>query len=129
MIDIRYFRVIFWYCKIRPHNRKNFAIDRSKILVKRWFFLNYDFNSPLGIVLLLFNHFAFTEICKELKLQRETSGLKLNNFGFKFQQVDLVWNHQAIAYGGFINCFAVNCFGGKLIILFTISVICPNDSI
>ena len=28
-IDIRYFRAIFYYCKIRPRNRKNFPIDRS----------------------------------------------------------------------------------------------------
>ena len=39
MIDNWYFRVIFYYCKIRPRNRKNFAIDWSKLLVKRWFFV------------------------------------------------------------------------------------------
>ena len=32
MIDNWYFRVIFYYCKIRPRNRKNFAIDRSKFV-------------------------------------------------------------------------------------------------
>ena len=47
--------------------------DRSKFLVKICFFLNQDFNSPSKIF-LLFNHFAFTKICKALKLQRETSG-------------------------------------------------------
>ena len=31
MIDNWYFRVIFCYCKIRPRDRKNFAIDWSKI--------------------------------------------------------------------------------------------------
>ena len=31
MIDNRYFRVIFNYYKIRPHNRKNFAMDGSKM--------------------------------------------------------------------------------------------------
>ena len=46
----------------------------------------------------------------ELKLQRKTSGLKLNNFVFKFQQGRLVSNHYSSAYGGFINWFAVNCF-------------------
>ena len=40
VIDIRYFKVIFYYCKIRPRNRKSFTIDRSKC-----FFLNQDFNS------------------------------------------------------------------------------------
>ena len=62
--------VIFCYFKIR-----NFTIDLPKFLVKRCFFLNQDFNSPSKIV-LLFNHFAFTKICKELKLQRETSDVK-----------------------------------------------------
>ena len=73
MIDTRYSRVLFYYCKIRPRNRKNFMIDESKFLVKRWFILNLDFNSPSRF-LLLFNHLAFKEICKNSKLQRETSG-------------------------------------------------------
>ena len=47
MIDDLYFRVIFYYCKIRPRNRNNFVTDRSKF---------FSF--------LLFNHFAFTDICK-----------------------------------------------------------------
>ena len=38
MIDIRYFRIIFYYFKIRPRNRKNFTIDQPKCLVNRWFF-------------------------------------------------------------------------------------------
>ena len=32
MIDNWYFRVIFYYCKVRPHNRKNSAIDQSKLV-------------------------------------------------------------------------------------------------
>ena len=61
MVDIWYFIVIFYYSKIRSHNRKNFATDRSKFLVFsqiRFQFFSKDF------FLLLFNHFAFTEICK-----------------------------------------------------------------
>ena len=34
MIDVRYFRVVFCYCKIRPRKRKNFPTDRSKFPVK-----------------------------------------------------------------------------------------------
>ena len=34
MIDNWYFRVIFYYCKIRPRNRKNFSIDRSKFVFR-----------------------------------------------------------------------------------------------
>ena len=49
MTDIRYLKVIFDCCKIRPHNRENFTVDRSEFLVKRCFFLNQDFNSPLRI--------------------------------------------------------------------------------
>ena len=40
IIDITYIRLIFYNCKIRLRNRKNFAKDRSKFLVKRWFSLN-----------------------------------------------------------------------------------------
>ena len=40
LIDIRYFRAIFCYCKVRSHNRINFMIDLSKFLVKRSLFLN-----------------------------------------------------------------------------------------
>ena len=32
-IRIRYFRPIFYYCKIRPCSKKNFTIDRSKEMV------------------------------------------------------------------------------------------------
>ena len=28
MMDIRYLKVIFYYCKIRPYRKKNFTIDR-----------------------------------------------------------------------------------------------------
>ena len=75
MIDIKYFRVIFYYCKIRPGNRKNFTIDRSKFLVKRWLFSTKILIQGFKDSFLLFNHFVFTEICKELKLQIETKGL------------------------------------------------------
>ena len=34
MIDNWYFRVTFYYCKIRPRYRKNFAIDRSKLVFR-----------------------------------------------------------------------------------------------
>ena len=40
LIDIRYFRAIFYYCKVRSHNRINFTIYRSKFLAKRSLFLN-----------------------------------------------------------------------------------------
>ena len=43
IIDIRCFRVIFYYCKIRPSNRKNFTIDQLKILMKRWVFSQLRF--------------------------------------------------------------------------------------
>ena len=39
MIDKWYYRVIFYYCKIRARNRKNVAIDRSK-LVFRYFIIS-----------------------------------------------------------------------------------------
>ena len=52
MMDIRYLKVKFYYCKIRPRSRKNFTIDRSKFLVKICFFLNQEFNSPSKIFLL-----------------------------------------------------------------------------
>ena len=32
IIDNWYCRVIFYHCKIRPRNRKNFVIDRSKFV-------------------------------------------------------------------------------------------------
>ena len=67
MIDNWYFRVIFYYCKIRPRNRKNFAIDSSKFLVRRWFFVKqYGFFSSKEFFyfFLLFTYFPFTEICK-----------------------------------------------------------------
>ena len=40
IIDNWDFRVIFYYFEIMPCNRKNFAVDRWKYLVKRWFFSN-----------------------------------------------------------------------------------------
>ena len=49
MTGIRYLKVIFDCCKIRPHKRENFTVDRSEFLVKRCFFLNQDFNFPLRI--------------------------------------------------------------------------------
>ena len=50
MIDIIYFKVIFYYGRIRSRSRKNFTIDRSKRLVNRCFFLNQDFKSPSRMV-------------------------------------------------------------------------------
>ena len=49
VMDIRYLKVIFCYCKMRPRSKKNSAIDQSKFLVKRCFFLSKDFNSPSKI--------------------------------------------------------------------------------
>ena len=46
IMDIRYLKVVFCYCKIRPKSRNNFTIDQLKFLVKRCFFLNQDFNLP-----------------------------------------------------------------------------------
>ena len=68
MVDNWYFRAMFYYCKIRPRNRKNFGIYCSKFLVKRWFFVKQDFNYPSRIffLFLVFNHFPFREICKGL---------------------------------------------------------------
>ena len=56
-------------------------IDQLKLHVKRWFFFSTKISVLLQGFFLIFNHFTFTEIC---------NGLKLNNFGFKFQQVFLV---------------------------------------
>ena len=56
-------------------------IDQLKLHVKRWFFFSTKISILLQGFFLVFNHFTFTEIC---------NGLKLNNFGFKFQQVFLV---------------------------------------
>ena len=49
MIVIRCFQVAFYYRKIRPGNRKNFTIDRSRFIVKRCFFLKQEFDSPSRI--------------------------------------------------------------------------------
>ena len=46
MIDNWYFRVIFYYCKIRPSNRKRLRIRSIKTCFS------------------LFNHFRFIEICE-----------------------------------------------------------------
>ena len=57
-------------------------LDRLKFLVKR-----------CSKIFLLVNHFDFTKICKGVKAAKKNKWLKLNNFGFKFQQVHLVLNH------------------------------------
>ena len=52
MIDSWYFRVIFYYCKIRPRNRKNFAIDRSKLVFRY-------------LIISLLQRFVSSSNCKE----------------------------------------------------------------
>ena len=52
MIDNWYFRVIFYYCKIRPRNRKNFAIDRSKLVFRY-------------LIISLLQRFVSSSNCKE----------------------------------------------------------------
>ena len=52
MIDNWYFRVIFYYCKIRPRNRKNFAIDRSKFVFRY-------------LIISLLQRFVSSSNCKE----------------------------------------------------------------
>ena len=47
-----YFRVIFYYCKIRPSNRKNFAIDQSKLVFRY-------------LIISLLQRFVSTSNCKE----------------------------------------------------------------
>ena len=37
MMDIRYLKVIFCYCKIRPHSRENFTIDDQNFLWRNFF--------------------------------------------------------------------------------------------
>ena len=63
--------IFFYYYKIRPRNRKNFAMDRSKLVFRY-------------LIISLLQRFVSSSNCKE-KLN-----LKLNCFGFKFQQVHLV---------------------------------------
>ena len=89
--------------------RTSWQIDQN--FLWRDDFLNQDFNSPSN-TFLLFNHLAFTKNYKGVEIAKRNQWLKLNNFGFKFQQLHLVWNHQASAYcGGFMSSFAVNVFG------------------
>ena len=47
-----YFRVMFYYCKIRPRNRKNFAIDRSKFVFRY-------------LIISLLQRFVCSSNCKE----------------------------------------------------------------
>ena len=49
---------------VMGHHRDAFFLTKISIPLQVFFFFFF----------LLFNHFAFTEICIELKLQRETSG-------------------------------------------------------
>ena len=74
VVVIRYFRTLFYYLKIRPLNRTKLTIDRSTFIVKR-----------------LFNHFAFTEICSKLKLERTCGALP--------ESMEV-----------FLNSFTVKCF-------------------
>ena len=63
MIDNLYFRVIFYYCKIRPRNRKNFATDWSEFLLKRWFYVKqHDFSSNDFFLFFFFFSFFFLAI-------------------------------------------------------------------
>ena len=52
MIDNWYFRVIFYYCKIRPRYRKDFAIDRSKLVFRY-------------LIISLLQRFVSSSNCKE----------------------------------------------------------------
>ena len=74
MIDNSYFRAIFYYCKIGPRNRKNFAIDWSEFLVKRWFFVKqFGFFSSKDffffffyyLIISLSQRFISSSNCKE----------------------------------------------------------------
>ena len=53
------------------------------LMIDNWDVLDLNFTTA---------NFTFTKICKQLKLQREASILKLNNFGFKFSQVYIFQN-------------------------------------
>ena len=108
MIDIRYFTVIFYCCKIRPCNKKNFTIGQN--FLWRDGFSSTKISILLQGFFLLFNHFDVTDIFARSLNSKEKLVAQIE-VGFKFQQVNLVWNHQTSAYyGGFINCFAVNFF-------------------
>ena len=52
LFDNSYFRVVFYYCKIRPPNRKNFAIDRSKFVFRY-------------LIISLLQRFVSSSNCKE----------------------------------------------------------------
>ena len=52
IIDNGYFRVTFYYCKIRPYDRKNFAIDRSKFVFRY-------------LIISLLQRFVSSSNCKE----------------------------------------------------------------
>ena len=57
LIDNWYFRVIFYYCKIRPRNRKNFAIDRPNF---SFFFFFFCY-----LIISLLQRFVSSSNCKE----------------------------------------------------------------
>ena len=71
MIDNWYFTVIFYYCKIRSGNRKNFAIDISKFLLKRWLFVKqhgfFSFKDFFFsyLIISLSQRFVSSSNCKE----------------------------------------------------------------
>ena len=69
MIDNWYFRVMFYYCRIRPRKRKNFATDWSF-----FFFLLFNIS--------LLQRCVCSSNCKE-KLVASNWKI-LENFGFKF---------------------------------------------
>ena len=69
MIDNWYFRVTFSYCKIRPCNRKTFAIDWLKIFVKRLLFVKqHGFFSSKNFgswIISLLQRFVSSSNCEE----------------------------------------------------------------
>ena len=67
MIDNGYFRVMFYYCKIRPRNRKNFAIDRSKFVFRY-------------LIICLLQRFESSSNCKE-KLVALNRTILVSSFG------------------------------------------------
>ena len=75
MIDNWYFRVMFYYCKIRPPNRKNFAIARSKLVFRY-------------LTIFLLQVFVSSTNCKE-KLVVLNWTILVSNFSFKSSKSNL----------------------------------------
>ena len=106
MIGNLYFRVMFYQCKIRPRNRKNFAIDRSEFLQKRWFFVKQHgiFSSNdfvFYLFFLLFNYFPLTEICKQSKLQRRSYQPQIEQYWFHI--LANTFSPEAVARSSFVE--------------------------